>query len=895
VSRTLTKSHSVQLIGDLVGDVLQRYPEAQLIGIRTPVRQAWPATIERDGVRLGVLWAESALALREALIEADGKDRTRLVVLTNLPDAALGADLLARFPKARLWQPDAWQTLKSAFNARAVDSRLAGEDWLLELLIEHAPQGGYAPVPGGVLDADTAWRHVLERAIGLDAERPDASAVLDWTLEPARVERYLALPQSTRERIAAYMESVGGSAVGLAMGALANGHGADAVPLGLVLTVVLANDKERELRDAAVRLEQAFGRRIERKAALRLAGAAELAVARLDEHLSRAAAERCQDRAADWLKRLHIDGYAHLSDHLASGFDQRLSAAADALRGVVESNAPLAEAESAVAEALAHSYARQEARRAERARMALRLVRWLRSPETETGETRLAAAAADYARDGGFADLARAALQAGDHRADVSATYALIATQATARRERANAEFAKALHAWAPDAPPSDDIVPVEHFLDRVLIPIARTAPVLLLVLDGLSFAVYRELSGDLTRQDLVELVPEGRAEMPSLIAALPSVTEVSRTSLLTGRLMRGNAQDERKGFTQHAGLLATCRAGLPPLLFHKGGLGTAAGLTDDVCEAVADAHRRVVGVVHNAVDAQLDGSDQLDLRWSLDDLRFARALLRYARDAGRIVVLASDHGHVLDHSSTTYVQADGGARWRPAEGATDAFFELTFEGGRVLSPAGERRVVLPWSEAVRYGAKSRGYHGGSAPQEIVAPLAVLCARFERKPPQGWILAPPVEPEWWERAVEPTSPSPPPQPRKSRAADREPDLFTRSDVLVHTDAETDGAWIDRLLATPTYAAQKRLAGRIAPPDETVAELLRALDERRGRLTETALAKVMHQPIIRIGGLISATARVLNVDQAPVLQLDRRSATVTLDRALLERQFELRKV
>jgi hypothetical protein len=52
-----------------------------------------------------------------------------------------------------------------------------------------------------------------------------------------------------------------------------------------------------------------------------------------------------------------------------------------------------------------------------------------------------------------------------------------------------------------------------------------------------------------------------------------------------------------------------------------------------EVRDAVADPAQRVVGVVHNAVDAQLSGSDQLDLEWSSEALRQVSALLRVARD----------------------------------------------------------------------------------------------------------------------------------------------------------------------------------------------------------------------------------------------------------------------
>lgn len=877
------RAPSSQQIASQIDAVLQRMPEARLIGIRSPTRRSWPETIERAGQHFRLLWSESGLELRERVAAAEAGEE-RLVVLTALPDEALGTDLLARFAKARLLQPNIWEMLRSAFQARDVDPRLAGEEWLAELLLEHAPPAGYPPTAGGVLDADKAWRHGLASAIGLDATRPDVETLLQWTLDDVGLERFLALPEEVRQRIAKRLEDVGGGPAGLVIGAVVAGHGPSALALGLVLGVIFGDGEERELRDAAVRLEPVFGRRIERAPAERLAFAAGRLMGRLD----RAIAEACQSRAAEWLERLHIEPFARLSDHVALGFDQRLQDAAARLRTAVDDPTRLAGAEEAIERLFAHDRARIEATRAERLRMALRLARWLMTP-AEPGPARVDALAARYAREGGFVDLARATLFGGEPLADVSAAYGAIMGHAKARRERENEAFARTLARWTREGGAAGDIVPVEGFLDGVLAPLAADANLLLIVLDGLSYAVHRQLLRDMMGQGWVELIPEGRTEAPPLIAALPSLTEISRTSLLSGRLARGKAADECNAFSRHPALVAASRSHRPPVLFHKAALGLANGLADEVRRAIADPQQRIVGVVHNVVDAQLDGADQLDVRWSLNDLRLVRALLREARDAGRIVVVAGDHGHVLDHE-TVQRTATGGARWRPADTPPEPF-ELLFEGERVLTPDGARRAVLPWSETVRYGAKSRGYHGGAAPQEVLTPLAVLTATAGPVP-GGWSEAPPVEPEWWEQTAA-ALPSPPagvaePKRRPARRTEAQPLLFDEPAPA------TRRGWIDALLASPTYAAQRQLAGRTAPRDDDIARLLRALDERGGRLSQTALAQALRQPVVRMDGIVSATARVLNVDQARVLQFDRASRSVTLDRALLERQFELRK-
>ena len=108
-----------------------------------------------------------------------------------------------------------------------------------------------------------------------------------------------------------------------------------------------------------------------------------------------------------------------------------------------------------------------------------------------------------------------------------------------------------------------------------------------------------------------------------------------------------------------------------------------------------------------------LAGSDQIEVLWSTEVLRQLAPVLRAAREAGRLVVLTGDHGHVLD-AGTTYVQAGPGDRWRSGGRAQDG--EIEVRDGRVMSPDGTRGAVLAWSERLRYAAKRSGYHGGAKP-----------------------------------------------------------------------------------------------------------------------------------------------------------------------------------
>jgi len=324
--------------------------------------------------------------------------------------------------------------------------------------------------------------------------------------------------------------------------------------------------------------------------------------------------------------------------------------------------------------------------------------------------------------------------------------------------------------------------------------------------------------------------------------------------------------------------------------LFHKAEIGPGPELEASVQEAIADAQQRVVGVVHNAVDAQLNGSDQLVLAWSAEGLRQVTAILRIARDAGRIVVVTGDHGHVIE-DGTTLVASGGGDRWRT--GGSEGEGEIAIAGGRVLSPEGGRAIVMAWSERIRFAGRHHGYHGGVSPQEVLVPIAVLGAGA---PPSGWDAAPPVEPAWWRGASEdvPVPVLGDAQPVRRRYSDaRQPELFAApaapEGVPRHRDVDS-APWAATLLASDAYKAQHRLAGRGAPPDIQVQALLCAVAVRGGRLSRTGLAQALSLPTLRVGGLVNAARRVLNLDQAQVLAID--GEDVVLDERLLRVQFGL---
>lgn len=273
-----------------------------------------------------------------------------------------------------------------------------------------------------------------------------------------------------------------------------------------------------------------------------------------------------------------------------------------------------------------------------------------------------------------------------------------------------------------------------------------------MVVVDGLSYAVFYELLRDIFANGWDLLSPEvakGQAvrDWPkAVISALPSITASSRTSLLSGHLMAGTQVEEVKGFRNNADLAKVSSAKNLPILFHKSGL-TENGkeLAEDVRKELNDQKRKVVGVVFNAVDDHLAKGEQLAIKWNLSTLPALAQLLESARDAGRIVILTSDHGHILE-KDMTYRKGEPGERYRTDDNSPMAD-EIIISGSRILISA-NHSFIFPCSEKVRYATKKHGYHGGVTPQEVIVPLAVLA--WNKKAVTGWHELNLSKPDWWK-------------------------------------------------------------------------------------------------------------------------------------------------
>ncbi|MCX6926388.1 MAG: BREX-2 system phosphatase PglZ, partial [Verrucomicrobia bacterium] len=255
------------------------------------------------------------------------------------------------------------------------------------------------------------------------------------------------------------------------------------------------------------------------------------------------------------------------------------------------------------------------------------------------------------------------------------------------------------------------------------------------------------------------------------------------------------------------------------------------------------------------------------------------------------VVVLTSDHGHVLDEGSELVRQpmAESGDRYRMPGGALNPG-EMEFRGQRIRAATGSDSIVALSAPRRRYQGKRRGYHGGACPAEMVVSCVIL-RNASTDVPKSWEDLPPYEPEWWSLRAAQALPATPLSEKASvpprLAAQKQGELFKKPTPTAGTSD-----WIEQLVVSATYQQQTRAAVRGAPPVEPLKRFLALLDQRNGRIQRPHLAQQLGMPLIRVDGLIQNYRRLLNVDGYDVLSYDQPSETIVLNMELLKSQFEI---
>ena len=910
------------------------------LGIRARPEWAGPEAFEHVGVPVTVVPCISALAVREALRER-GDDRW-LVILTDREDTDLGAGIRSHLVWHRLRTPDPWAAVQGRFAATALDPALttvSGHREIAAGLLACTPvDGGWPPAPGGVLTRDHALgavaRHSLRlvdsEAGGRDAQPRDSElsqgAVLAWTAQPGTTTliadlRSLAgdaLTDSVLDWVTRRAGPAGPSLLQL----LRNGQGRQIVPLGLILSTLLEARTESNAdlvvlaRESLVRLEPRTGGTVSQGALMSWAAeSTHLVGGQLRDRNShqRGLAERLLVEADGLLGDVHGVALAECSDLLPSGLTARFARVADLVRtsmsptDIVDQPAVTADRMAAVEAAwlpVERHLLSVDDPRVPALLAAVRLTRWLASdtsaPEQDLGSLHSRHVAIDSWVDSAVND---AAPGVGD--GALGAALSAVLTEVRRRRDRHDTEFAAALAVSTGDdgraalAPPAAAI-PLEDLLATVVLPLAKKAPLLLLVLDGMSAAVGGEVVMSIVERvadGWSEYLPAGQAHRIGALSLLPSLTEVSRASLLCGELRTGGQDVEQRGYADlvRAHGLAGAR------LFHKKSLDSSQlgfAVAHEVGAALDDtAGQPLVTCVLNTIDDALDRSDPAGTVWTAETVKHLRPLLDRARLAGRVVVLTADHGHIVERRQgrqRSYPVISSG-RSRATGPLGDG--EVLVTGRRVLLHDG--RAVLAVDERLRYGPLKAGYHGGAAPAEVVVPLYVLVSGGQVGT-TGLVPAAPQEPSWWLGPAASTSTvvtAPVVAVAPARRRPKNPTLFDQVESAAATPVgpmSPVSPVAAAAVGSPTYADQRRLAGRASVTDRQVQSLLEALLAAPARRLAPAPASVaLGVASSALRGAVLHAQRLLNVEGYPVLSLDVDGATVILDETLLREQFELR--
>lgn len=873
-----------------------------------------PAELTVEGRRVVVRSGASVLGMYEAwhahLAAADTD--ALLVLATPLSDEQISLDLRAQAMHREIRRVDRWQLVRQRFGVRELDNRLRGsaKAWLADALLAAEPADGWPRTGAAVLDYDAALRNLVRARFGLRSDTLDAEELLIWSLDADAAQRHTRLGEDERRGIRTWLtETVGAPARVLFTLADAH-HASDAMAAGVLGTVLwnpaLAADPD--VARVAGRVETLFRGAPPAQADLHAFASAvggvllrwigEAAGNGPRSAWARRHAEHVLDQAETLSREHAAQPLAVRNRLLRSGFHARLRALAEPLAA-----GRVAESVQALADAAEHEYATLEPSRLAPARMAVRLLNWLDTTGSEQPGGELPATVAAgidaHLNDLGWVDRALITLRAGDPVPDdaIAAAYRAVAARVQTRRDEFDHAFARRLAAWSPHAAPGAGLLGVEDVLTRIAAPLAAggkaTQPgaPLLLVLDGMSSAVAVELAEQIRDEGWTEVsTAPGRK---AALAMIPSITRISRATLLSGAAASGGQQTETEGFTRYWKQHRRTAA-----LFHKGDIAGPDGarLADPLLRALSDS-KGVVAVVLNTIDDALD-KDRTGERtgWRVDDITYLDLLLDSARGYGRPIVLAADHGHVLHRGADQPTRAGApSARWRTGEPGDG---EITLTGPRVLENGGS--VVVPWRDDIRYTQKHAGYHGGASLAEMTVPVLAFVPD-RAMPPDGWhVLAEEdTTPPWWTRAAPGPSAAEPaqapartrPKPKRPAAAPPQEDaLFAAPETPATAPPAPAAASLGaRLIASPVYRNQLATIRR-QPKDERVAAVVDALAAAGGSLSSTKTIEVMGSNAARMDGTFATLTRLLNVEQYPVLMLIDAGRTARLDIPLLREQF-----
>ena len=271
----------------------------------------------------------------------------------------------------------------------------------------------------------------------------------------------------------------------------------------------------------------------------------------------------------------------------------------------------------------------------ERAGMALRLARWLRTPEAH--RARSPSSPRRYRDEVAFVDWARDALAGGDDLAELSDAYARLGAGRAPRAGRDSTGRSPRPWPTGPQrlgprrGPPRRG----RRWPGRSPAVLAAKVPVLLVVLDGMSWPVVPRAAGRPAARTTGSRRPcrSPRGRRPRSSPRSPASPSSRGRACWPGWLHRGKQDDERRLFPANPALLSRCERNYPAARCSTRGSsprGAAGRWPRPV--ARGDPERAATGSsrsVINAVDDRLAGAQQVRDTWTVEAIRPLGALLQ--------------------------------------------------------------------------------------------------------------------------------------------------------------------------------------------------------------------------------------------------------------------------
>lgn len=890
-----------------------------------------PGRFEHDGVKWSIVPTACELELRSKLPAPGEAAPSASVYLVDWVEDALPLDVSCRLAGGRIYHVAKDARLAAVFGARQVDPGLAST--AAARLVLAGGLAGLDKITGLRLTADDLWTRVLGVRLGVpDSALASATAWLRWARTSdagpafARACDGDELLRAVRRELVVWLGQRLGPAGPLGLRAWELGQVDRALQV-LVLLVAAERHNDAYLRGLVSGQVGSIAPGLtDELRGTHAAGATEAlleGVLVVDDEADRRVLDGAQKHAAG----AGALALAEASTWLPAGHAAREAAVAAALVQFVD--APDGERLGGLLAALdqlaAHRLDRalRGSEHVEARKMVARLAAWLwarraRPSLAEHGTPWQPAVelARRYAEEGGFFDWARRSVRAlrGAGEA-LSAAVKRLSEVVDGEARLDDQRFARAYVAWIEAKKPATELLPIEHVTKRIVAPFLKGGghrKLLLVLMDGMSHETAVQLLQRLREQrrwrPIAWRAPgwNGALPLPPVLAATPTLTEVSRAALFAGAADpqfgdQGTDKDDARWAKNPS--VRELLGDEATKVFFRREIHAGHDLVEPVRDAIA-GDQRVVAVVVNAIDEDLKGSWQSVNDYSKTPILPLEALLSAADGAERAVLLVADHGHVAGDALRPVggrlpSGREGGARWRAlAEGEQPQEGEILLHPSS-WKPRGAAGVAALWDTSIANRTPNYGEHGGLSLAETVAPAFLIAPEWLEKisGDDGDLSCRHVpEPDWWalkiaRSAAPPSASRPLPSPSKpqqqSLLANEPPPPASPAATTAPVAAAVEPAQVAALRSSKLFAQQ--VAGVPKPEVERVLAWLAVLVEAGGSLTAADFARSCGVRPHQVGGVV-ARMGVLNADGFAIVEHDVAGRRVVLHKARLSSQF-----